>query len=448
MAHPEHPPKYEPRILDTKGRAQYIDLAYMKQPTRFRDWKRRLMWVLPLAAVAVSLPMLLNVGGAEKAFSNGPVAQSHAIFEQDCAQCHTLTFSSVPDAACENCHDGPAHVSEEIAAKLSVQTERCGECHLEHQGNLSLASVADRHCTVCHSSVGPAGEGLRADASEISSFREGGHPDFPDPSRTDTRPLLLNHAAHMPVEPKKIRNIELPMKCSDCHMTDRASATGDLLPVTFEDHCRKCHEQELQFDVFQLMGADAEPAPHTKDPAAIHNFIVESYQRLLARNPLILQQPIGRGSQTAPNAEVWLATVVEQSEKFLFERKCRYCHEYEGMDGGYPVVKLVNEVRGQYEPQQRRGKPWLDHAAFSHRAHRAVECVSCHRDAAASKLTSDVLIAKMPGCLPCHGSTGTRQDRCSTCHLYHDKSQESDRDRRPIEELIGVLPSDNSAGGS
>ena len=168
----------------------------------------------------------------------------------------------------------------------------------------------------------------------------------------------------------------------------------------------------------------------------------------LARNPLILQQPIGRGSQTAPNAEVWLATVVEQSEKFLFERKCRYCHEYEGMDGGYPVVKLVNEVRGQYEPQQRQGKPWLDHAAFSHRAHRAVECLSCHRDAAASKLTSDVLIAKMPGCLPCHGSTGTRQDRCSTCHLYHDKSQESDRDRRPIEELIGVLHRDNSAGGS
>jgi hypothetical protein len=169
---------------------------------------------------------------------------------------------------------------------------------------------------------------------------------------------------------------------------------------------------------------------------------------LLARNPLILQQPIGRGSQTAPNGEVWLATVVEQSEKFLFERKCRYCHEYEGIEGGYPVVKAVNEVRGQYAPEQRTGQPWLDHAAFSHRAHRAVECVSCHRDAAASKLTSDVLIAKMPDCLPCHGSTVTRLDRCSTCHLYHDKSQENDRDRRPIEELIGVLRRGSPAKGS
>jgi hypothetical protein len=41
--------------------------------------------------------------------------------------------------------------------------------------------------------------------------------------------------------------------------------------------------------------------------------------------------------------------------------------------------------------------------------------------------------------LPCHGGTGTTQDNCAQCHLYHDKKQELDRDRRPIEELLGRL---------
>jgi len=77
----------------------------------------------------------------------------------------------------------------------------------------------------------------------VTGFREGRHPEFSAAGQPDTRPLRLNHAAHMPAQPKTIRSMKLPMKCGDCHTTDLTSATGEFEPVTFERHCRSCHQR-------------------------------------------------------------------------------------------------------------------------------------------------------------------------------------------------------------
>jgi hypothetical protein len=434
MAKEEKPIEYRRRILDTKGIAQRLDLEYLDKPNRFRDWRRRLMWIAPLAALIGVAPFVAGVGGSERAFSNGPVSRPHSVFESNCAACHAERFSSVSDASCQGCHDGPPHPAKALDAGVSARQIRCAQCHIEHLGQRPLAAVANRNCTVCHSNLKDNATNVRLAGARITRFADGRHPEFSPAGKNDMRPLRLNHAIHMPQEPKTIRGMKLPMKCSDCHTTDTASPTGDLLAVSFDRHCFSCHKRELEFDVYQVLGAQSEPAPHTRNAQAIHEFIAGKYAAALERDPSLPQRPLGR--DFAPAGAAWLQKVVRDSELFLFERKCKYCHEYDGEAGGFPKVKKVTPILGQYAPDRDSGSPWLLRGEFSHRSHRAVDCESCHAAARASAATADVLIPRMRDCLICHGSSGTHLDNCAQCHLYHNKSKELDRDRRPADHLL------------
>jgi len=242
----------------------------------------------------------------------------------------------------------------------------------------------------------------------------------------------------MPAQPKTVRNIKLPMKCGDCHAIQVYPGTGDLAPVTFEGNCKECHRRELEF-VLPKLAVAAPPAPHAKDGPKIREFIRETYRQLIAANPDIVKRPLERDLRIEPSPMAWLQKAAAMSERYLFDRKCTYCHEYESAGGDFPVVKKVNHIAGRYDANKVDGDPWLPRAEFGHRAHRAVACSSCHARARASTKTSDVLIPGMKTCVECHGSSGTRIDRCSQCHQYHNKTKELDRDRRPIEELIGAL---------
>lgn len=435
MAKEDKPLEYERRVLDTKGLAQRVDLGYLQKPFWFRRWRRRLTIAAPLVAAIASIPFILGIGGGKKVFSNGPTSKSHAIYESDCMLCHTRSFSQVADAACKKCHDGPIHQANAIGEL------RCAECHVEHRGDMLLAEVSDRHCTACHGNLAAHRKGAsRIEAVRITTFRPSKHPEFLSAAKKDVRPLTLNHAKHMQLKPGKGRlaSMKLLMQCSDCHATDRSSPTGGLLPVTFEQHCRGCHKLELSFDVYQLMGEDAPSSPHTKDPKTIQGFIEKTYLQLAQTRPAAIETLEARDLPPPNNLNVRVAKIVDDSERFLFDRKCVYCHDYQEPRSYPPEVKKVNAIRGQYvEGKPDGGSPWFERARFSHRAHRGIDCSGCHKAARTSQKTTDVLIPKMENCLPCHGSTGTSQDRCAQCHYYHDKSKELDKDRQPVEKLIG-----------
>ena len=115
--------------------------------------------------------------------------------------------------------------------------------------------------------------------------------------------------------------------------------------------------------------------------------------------------------------------MTQDSEQYLFDRKCGYCHQTAG-DG---VVRTVNRIAGRYVESKPEGDPWLERGEFSHRSHRAVECDSCHTQARTSTKTEDVLIPAMKTCMPCHGDSGTALDRCAECHQYHNRNLEKDR---------------------
>jgi len=429
MAKEENKPlEYQRRLRDTKGVAQRLDLGYLKRPALLALLRRRLIWVLVALAALASIPLVLGIGGTRRAVENGPLSEAHALLENRCEVCHRENFGGVPDQACAQCHDGAPHPAKLVDTGHATAQLRCVQCHLEHRGKVRLAALASGNCTACHANI--AAHSTGATVKNVTAFQPEGHPDFRAITLRDTRPIKVNHAAHMPAEPRTIRGMKLPMKCTDCHVPDRNSPTNQLLPVTFEQNCKSCHSRELEFDVYQVLEKSV-PASHAKDAKAIREFIVAAYRNKLAEDPGVARRQLGGELNAQPSAAAWLDRVVRDSEQYLFGRKCGYCHQ----TGGDGVVQKVNRIAGRYVESKPEGAPWLERGEFSHRAHRAVECESCHTQARKSSRTSDVLIPAMKSCVQCHGESGTTLDECATCHLYHNRNLEKARDGR-LRELI------------
>ncbi len=420
MGKEDKPLEYQRRLRDTKGVAQRLDLDYLKRPALLPLLRKRLTWVLIAVAALACVPLVLGLGGSRRMVSAGPLSDAHALFEKRCEVCHSQAFGGVPDKACRQCHDGAPHPAHVLISRRADIEKRCAECHMEHRGRVRLAAVSDANCTDCHADLAAHAQAVAPRGAKVTAFRPGAHPEFLAATMADLRPLRLNHAVHMPVEPKTIRGMKLPMKCADCHVTDRGSNTGPMLPVTFEQNCKSCHARELEFDVYSLWGGAAAPAPHTKDAKTIHEYIAGVYRAALIANPAIARKPLGKELSAMPNAAAWLERVTKDSEWYLFQRKCAYCHQTSG-DG---QVRKVNSVGPLYLEAAPQGAPWLTRGDFFHRPHRGVECESCHTQARTSTKTDDVLIPSMKTCLPCHAASGTALDRCATCHLYHNRSLE------------------------
>jgi hypothetical protein len=437
MAKDEKPLEYQGRIRDTKGRAQRIDLEYLRHPERRGVLLRRLSWIALALSAVLLVPLFLGYAGGRRAFSSGPVSRAHATVGDRCESCHTKAFSAVPDAACRRCHDGPAHPAKAIDTARSHTEVRCAQCHLEHRGNALLADVDDRNCTACHANLQERAAGVRISATKVTKFRRDRHPEFAAAMKPDDRPLKFKHAGHMPNQTKVIKGVTLPVACSKCHETDRLSSKGDLLPVTFDRNCIECHKGELDFNVYGVLGPGAAPAPHNKDPKRIHQIIEDAYDRALEADPRLALQPLGREEAVLRPSE-WLARIVAESEQFVY-KKCAVCHVVDSMSGPYPEVAKTREIRGRFVADKQSGEPWFTRGEFSHRAHRTLLCDSCHTTARRSVRAQDVLVPQMNTCLSCHGNSGTHIDRCAECHLYHNKFKESDKDRLPIDQLIGRL---------
>jgi hypothetical protein len=428
MAKEEKPLEYQRRIRDTKCVAQRLDLHYLRRPALLALLRRRLTWLLLVICAAAAVPLATGVGGGRRALMNGPVSSAHAVFAERCADCHVSSFGGVPDRACQSCHDGPPHPAKIIDTARLKAAPRCADCHMEHKGNAALSVVASGNCTECHADLTAHGSGVKLQGVRITGFGAGKHPDFSTASMVDSRPLKLNHAVHMPASPKVIRGIRLPMKCTDCHATDRNSPAGELLPVTFEQNCESCHARELEFDVDHVLGPSAPPAPHTRDPKTIRDFVWNAYRAALAADPSLFRRPLGNDLAPQPGAAAWLDRAVSDSLTYLFDRKCAYCHTTgpQPWTARDPIVQPVARIHGRYPS----GNPWLERADFGHRSHRAVACESCHNTARASTKTADVLIPHMERCETCHAGSAAGLDRCSECHRYHNRSLERDNDRR------------------
>jgi hypothetical protein len=394
------------RSRSTKKLAQRINLDYFKTQSGMSRWRRTL--TIMLSAVGLGWLAWYAFAGSPKPYDAGPLAHAHALLGTKCTACHVSAAAyqrSATDAACLSCHDGPIHHADQTF------TPSCSDCHVEHQGAVRLASVSDRSCTQCHSDLrtqhGPA-----KFAAKVASFAS--HPDFSaiHTGAVDPGTIKFSHRVHLKTG---LRGPQGPveLQCEGCH---QPSGRTLMAPVSYEKHCVSCHP--LEFD-----RRFSEAAPH-KAPQVVYNFVAAQLTTYIAAHPaeisLVDQSdkrlPARPPQPPACNAAEWVSQRLADAQVLLWRKSCIECHSLSYPNGSNSLPVVAKSALPSH---------WFEHARFDHRAHRMVECSSCHAKARESDAAADVLIPGVENCRQCHRSgVAAAESRCFECHTYHDWSQE------------------------
>ncbi len=168
---------------ETRPISKRIDLKYVRK----RQWPGNWTWMLSIGTVAAlilggaALELMGNTPGshAHSIYTSGNMTHAHAMFGNDCAQCHAPEpgksgfWLGVRDDLCLRCHETYAttHVlmkdckpvqrkydgTQRVVTGLSqpvLMASMCAACHVEHQGaEHNLNSVDDGVCTQCHANL-------------------------------------------------------------------------------------------------------------------------------------------------------------------------------------------------------------------------------------------------------------------------------------------------------
>lgn len=404
---------------DEKLIADKYSLDYHRRPLATRVWKSRWNWLALVAALVVSLTIYLWRGNS--AFWSGPVSDVHASFAMDCNKCHTESWQpalrlaaldsgrhSVPNAACEACHQAGDH-----HPRLGETELACAACHQEHRADHPLTALADSQCVRCHGDLAAGSAEPLKFAASIHNFAD--HPEFT--ARSDTGGVAFNHAVHLaPAGVLDAQRETVHLACADCHV---AQPDGRYMaPINYEQHCQSCHP--LSVDQLGIV-------PH-ESPELVRGTLRERIAGLQLENtpeqpadgrPLLRVLP--KPAELTPAQEKSAAELRAAADHALFglEAKggCRYCHQVEIQNGAWQIVSGSPTAAGAAMIPDR----WLTHAKFHHEQHRTIACEECHTVAASTK-TTDVLLPSIDTCRKCHGTsaaTMTVSSDCVTCHDYH-----------------------------
>ncbi|MBL0921064.1 MAG: cytochrome c3 family protein [Phycisphaerales bacterium] len=171
--------------------SERFDLRYVRR-RRFPDsWTERLAVVVVVAIAAFTL--YSGFSGDQRAFSSGPLTHAHAMFADDCQQCHQPDparsgfWLPAQDSACLRCHvatlhnphqaffRGPEMLVSSRARPVEMSGD-CSTCHVEHRGpNVRLANVPDLLCIGCHKDLAALGRRI----PDAAATTEPPHGDAP-----------------------------------------------------------------------------------------------------------------------------------------------------------------------------------------------------------------------------------------------------------------------------
>jgi hypothetical protein len=381
---------------------------------------------------------------------------------------------------CEACHAGPAH-HQNMTPDLA-----CASCHRDHRGrDASLVRLADSDCSQCHRDLaahrrgGAAGLEFKAD---IRRFAKGDHPEFRAVrDKKDPGSLKFNHKRHMTAGLEANFTLgKIPLKdqarygkqgddakalvqldCASCHQLDSRdfgsgkersrepsaglmlpprSAGAYMLPISYEKHCQACHPLTVE----RTNADDPNSGPvavwHRLQPDKVHEFLESYYTgQALKDNRKAFEKPKPQRplpgqllTEGEKQALMGVPDKIKQAERQLYvgKKTCAECHTYDLGKAG----TIDEALRKEGVPEFRIKAPevpdvWFKHGRFSHLAHRAVDCKSCHPQAdpknpKASEVSSDVMVPGIDNCLQCHApkttSGGGARFDCTECHRYHN----------------------------
>lgn len=493
-------PADNPIFESAKQRSLRIALDYYRWRDPILRTKAIISWTVLLLAVLYVGWLLVDSAAGRRHASPGRVATVHATWDHQCAECHRdfrplqadsvdfvslLRGAAAPrealDEACLKCHAGPVHHANAKPDKVA----NCAACHRDHQGrNASIIRPADSQCTSCHAQIEShrTNPGYSPPIATVSAFGpaaasgDAPHPPFRSLAN-DPGQIKFNHWLHMQpgiaVADSRKRMLltdmdaelrpqyaafagkdgAIQLTCAACHQAenaDGAPSSGDYMqPIAFERHCRACHPLKLK------SGTDEKSpltVPHglTADRVAtvLDGLILGAEKAQLPLSPPTADEsgalPLVPGKTLGQNlAQKIGADVLRRREKIAeaIRLQCDQCHYVQAKVAAGP-----NDLP-DLAPS---GIPavWLTHARFDHRAHRHVECRTCHSAAyvfeerdkprllphdgvrlAADQMPArddqEVMIANLESCVTCHaplrsGAGGARHD-CAECHLYHGR---------------------------
>jgi predicted CXXCH cytochrome family protein len=415
--------------------------------------------------------------------------------------------------SCENCHADSREKPKQYAPHHDDMVEQnqvrndCAFCHADHQGkNFSLVKMADDRCTNCHADLKASllpGKSTKIHPN-ISKLDGGGpneHPEFAL-HRNQTsleRTIKFNHGLHMmpgiiaadalkskPSVGMKLTDLptefreqyrgtndsHIQLECASCHQTDSkvklgsiGQGTGALMqPVTFDQHCKACHSLEMPMsNPLEFPGLKQEKlvAPHSLQPREFKRWLEkEVLSRLIEVDPKVREKIAieafqGRTDGAKPEEQERLNLLKsrEAVTERLFKRYfngtdptkievagngCLKCH---AVDSNQVIVVNSPAI-------------WFKQARFSHQAHGAMDCSSCHPGMNEMKSMTGQEPPNIPNlnnCRACHSENVMRiengkehvskglNSRCVDCHRYHQHRETKTSTLSPF-----ATPSKNS----
>lgn len=449
-----------------KDEARVFSLRGLLPGKRMSAWGFALL-ILAAFLVAPIWSFATHKGGregarqfhADRSWSSGPLSRAHHFLESDCKACHQQPFVSVRDTACLACHTDVhdhADPSKLFAARGEWSPSRqllravahafnkpegqCVDCHREHEGAGPMQPAADQFCTACHDGLkSRLADSMIGDASDFGTkhpqFRPlvmivpGDHPRFGRVSIDDhpaqDEGLKFPHALHLS-RTNGVARMARTMKaehgfgdslaCKDCHVP---TADGvRFQPVSMERNCAMCHS--LAFDE---IGGTLRTLRHGEPDQVIAD--LRAYYRSTGpARPIGLggmarrrpgEQAQGELHQAYSRAAATRPARAEDAIRAVFSKggACYDCHlirppEKAGSDN-WRVVPVHQTMR------------YMRNGWFSHEAHKAEPCESCHA-ATRSDRASDLLLPGIDSCRTCHGGPKAKADipsGCALCHNYH-----------------------------
>ena len=203
--------------------------------------RRRLLVAGVLAAlVVVGIVVAELLLGQGRLLSNGPLSSGHALFAEDCSNCHFGTERTASVEKCSACHEKygdelgvftwSSHYlyrSDDFRRLVpSEHEEACFSCHTEHEGrDADITRVSDGHCLTCH---------------DFGSFGRR-HPQFDfavEPSRRPA-PLSFAHTHHTREVIKREELEDVERACLYCHNAEPDGRS--FAAIDFDRHCDACH---------------------------------------------------------------------------------------------------------------------------------------------------------------------------------------------------------------
>jgi predicted CXXCH cytochrome family protein len=379
----------------------------------------------------------------------GTLHESHQSIGTNCNACHLRPFERVEDSACLTCHqDTQHHVPADSPVRARFETERCTSCHVEHAHPSRLIERGPASCTQCHADLKRLDGNTRlqnavdfgSDHPELALAMLKPPADAGTPWVTEMMyargsgveersNLKFSHKVHLNPAGIKAPTGERKLSCADCHQTDASGRT--MLRVRMETHCAGCHT--LQFD---------EHDPSTVVPhgalGPVFAAIEAHFSRMFLKNSggidaSVRRRPGGEGAVLSRDEQRRALDWTTQqttlvARELLDKRVCVQCHFID------KKADSISPAQWQIRPV-KLAEQWMPRAQFSHAAHRASSCATCHIGAEQSDASTDVLMPAIRQCRDCHGGANDTirlASDCVMCHQLHIPG------RGPM--LTGVTP--------